>query len=84
LTILLFCICLLDAVGECGELFASKYLATGSTTLSVLPVDLDNAGASEIIVVSRTGVFPHENDGFPYTKPDTGFCTPRHPFNDGK
>ena len=60
LLMLLFCVCLLGATGECGDLFSVEYLASEGRPLAVLPVDLDGTGPCEIIVVSRTGVYPHE------------------------
>ena len=60
LPVLLLCVCLLHANGECGDLFSAKYLVTEGSTLTVLPAELNNAGSFEIIVISRTGVYPRE------------------------
>ena len=58
--VLLACVCLLNAGDARGDLFSSHDLVSEGTTLTVLPADLDNAGPCEIIVISRTGVYPRE------------------------
>ncbi len=46
--------------GACEERFASQSFILHGKTLSVIPADLDEKGPVEIIVVSKTGIYPSE------------------------
>lgn len=49
-----------DGYGECASLFSSQSLMVEGRMLSVIPTDLDGGGLFEIVVVSKTGVYPKE------------------------
>ena len=45
---------------ECARLFSSQPLVVEGSKLAVIPTDLDGRGPMEIVVVSKTGVYPEE------------------------
>ena len=52
-----FCI---EGHGEGAGLFSSQSLNVEGSKLTVIPTDLDGRGLFEIVVVSKTGVYPKE------------------------
>jgi hypothetical protein len=46
--------------GNCAERFAPQSFVLQGKILSVIPADLDEKGPAEIIVVSKTGIYPSE------------------------
>jgi len=46
--------------GECQELFENQSFVLKGKTLAVIPADLDEKGPAEIIVISKTGMYPTE------------------------
>jgi len=45
---------------ECARLFSAQPIVVEGSKLAVIPTDLDGRGPMEIVVVSKTGVYPKE------------------------
>jgi FG-GAP-like repeat len=56
----LICILYFEGYGECSDLFSIQTIKVDGKILSAIPVDLDNRGSSEIVVLSKTGHYPDE------------------------
>ena len=56
----LICLFSFEGNGEGADLFSAQSLTVDGSKLSVIPIDLDGRGPSEIVVVSKTGVYPKE------------------------
>ena len=54
--------CLFSAGGtsEGADLFSAQFLMVEGKKLAIIPTDLDGRGLFEIVVVSKTGVYPKE------------------------
>ena len=61
-----------EGYGECARLFSSQSLMVEGTKLSVIPTDLDGRGPLEIVVVSKTGVYPKEKRWISIFSADAG------------
>jgi len=60
LTVIFLCLCAFSGRAECAKLFSTQSLSSKGRTLAVIPADLDGRGPVEIVVISRTGVYPNE------------------------
>ncbi len=58
--LVLVCLLSSEGYGEGADLFSAQSLTVKGRALSVIPTDLDGRGPSEIVVVSKTGVYPKE------------------------
>ena len=58
--LILTCLFSLEAYSEGADLFSGQSLMVEGKKLVVIPTDLDGAGMFEIVVVSKTGVYPKE------------------------
>jgi hypothetical protein len=56
----LICLLSFEGYGECADLFSAQSLMVEGSKLSVIPTDLDGRGLLEIVVISKTGVYPKE------------------------
>ncbi len=56
----LTCLFSLEAYSEGADLFSAQSLIVEGKKLAVIPTDLDGRGLFEIVVVSKTGVYPKE------------------------
>jgi hypothetical protein len=56
----LICLFSFESYGEGADLFSAQSLHVEGTMLAVIPTDLDGRGWFEIVVVSKTGVYPKE------------------------
>ena len=56
----LTCLFSLEGYSEGTDLFWAQSLIVEGKKLAVIPIDLDGRGLSEIVVVSKTGVYPKE------------------------
>jgi hypothetical protein len=56
----LICLFSFEGYGEGAGLFSTQSLIVEGRKLSVIPTDLDGRGSFEIVVVSKTGVYPKE------------------------
>ena len=56
----LTCLFSLEGYSEGADLFAAQSLLVEGRKLCVIPTDLDGQGMFEIVVVSKTGVYPKE------------------------
>jgi len=56
----LICLFFFEGYGEGADLFSAQSLTVEGRALSVIPTDLDGRGPLEIVVVSKTGVYPKE------------------------
>jgi hypothetical protein len=56
----LICLFPFEGYGEGTDLFSTQFLHVEGSKLAVIPTDLDGRGWLEIVVVSKTGVYPEE------------------------
>ena len=56
----LICLLSFEGYSEGADLFSAQSLQVGGSMLAVIPTDLDGRGWLEIVVVSKTGVYPKE------------------------
>jgi len=56
----LICLFSFEGYGEGADLFSAQSLNAGGSMLAVIPTDLDGRGWFEIVVMSKTGVYPKE------------------------
>lgn len=56
----LFCIFSFARYGESADLFSVQSIIVDGKILSVIPADLDDKGSAEIVVLSKTGIYPNE------------------------
>jgi hypothetical protein len=54
------CLFFFEGYGEGADLFSLQSLVVEGSKLSVIPTDLDGRGLLEIVVISKTGVYPNE------------------------
>ena len=67
----LTCLFSLEGYSEGADLFAAQSLLVEGRKLCVIPTDLDGQGMFEIVVVSKTGVYPKEKRWISIFKADT-------------
>ena len=60
LCFVLISLLLSEGYGEGADLFSAQALKVEGSKLAVIPADLDGRGALEIVVASKTGVYPEE------------------------
>ena len=60
LCFVLISLLLSEGYGEGADLFSAQALKVEGSKLAVIPADLDGRGALEIVVASKTGVYPKE------------------------
>ncbi len=68
---ILTCIFSPEGYSEGADLFSAQSLIVEGKKLSVIPTDLDGRGLFEIVVVSKTGVYPKEKRWISVFKADT-------------
>ena len=68
---ILTCLFCLEGYSEGAELFSAQSLIVAGKKLAVIPIDLDGRGMFEIVVVSKTGVYPKEKRWISIFKADT-------------
>lgn len=68
---ILICLFCLEGYSEGADLFSAQSLIVEGKKLCVIPTDLDGRGLFEIVVVSKTGVYPKNQDGDLFSKPLT-------------
>jgi hypothetical protein len=56
----LICLFFFESYGEGAGLFSAQSLIVDGRKLAVIPTDMDSRGLFEIVVVSKTGVYPKE------------------------
>lgn len=56
----LFCIFSFVGYSESADLFSAQSIIVDGKILSVMPADLDDKGSAEIVVLSKTGIYPNE------------------------
>jgi len=67
----LTCLFSLEGYSEGADLFSAQSLIVEGKKLTVIPIDLDGRGLFEIVVVSKTGVYPKEKRWVSVFKADT-------------
>ena len=67
----LTCLFSLEGYSQGADLFSAQSLIVEGKKLSVIPTDLDGRGLFEIVVVSKTGVYPKEKRWISVFKADT-------------
>ncbi len=67
----LVCLFSFEGYGEGADLFSAQSLNVEGSKLSVIPTDLDGRGLLEIVVVSKTGVYPKEKRWISIFRADT-------------
>lgn len=67
----LSCLFCLEGYSEDADLFSAQSLIVEGKKLAVIPTDLDSQGMFEIVVVSKTGVYPKEKRWISIFKADT-------------
>ena len=60
LLFVLICLLSFEGYSEGADLFSAQPLMVEGSKLAVIPADLDGRGLLEIVVVSKTGVYPNE------------------------
>jgi len=68
---ILTCFLSLEGYSEGADLFSAQSLIVEGKKLAVIPTDLDGQGMFEIVVVSKTGVYPKEKRWISIFKADT-------------
>jgi len=71
LLFVLICLFSLEGYSEGADLFSAQSLIVKGKKLAVIPIDLDGRGLFEIVVVSKTGVYPKEKRWISVFKADT-------------
>ncbi|UCF92689.1 MAG: VCBS repeat-containing protein [Desulfobacterales bacterium] len=66
-----FCLFSFEGYSESADLFAVQSLAVDGKVISVIPADLDDKGSLEIVVLSKTGVYPKEKRWITVYKTET-------------
>ena len=61
----------LEGYSEGADLFSAQFLIVEGKKLAVIPTDLDGRGMFEIVVISKTGVYPKEKRWISIFKADT-------------
>ncbi len=56
----LFCLLSVEGYSESADLFSVQSITIDGKILSVMPADLDVKGSVEIVVLSKTGIYPNE------------------------
>ena len=56
----LLCFFLTEKYSQSADLFSVQSITLDGKILSVVPADLDDDGSAEIVVSSKTGVYPDE------------------------
>jgi len=56
----LICLLFFEKYSESADLFSVQSIVVDGKILSVIPADLDDKGSAEIVVLSKTGIYPDE------------------------